>query len=1202
MLAGIGKSMRMERMSEMLVKDWIRPSGPASEMAGQNGEMDPMCGSVEYKDEIDAEFSSNEASRLEYLKRKASDNAFQRLRTVAETVNGQTRHRTKLLWSVHYETTVYSTNRGYCGTREDEEPDANRAPLVDRTIAQQVFGSEASAPLSLAEFRKHLQKPENMKQINILRIISGLTTHVLTYMKHLPFAQPDMAYAMRIFNEVDDIFCKEYNIPRPSPRKQSKRKMTLLTFVVESAVVSKFYTQESASDFKDMLPNADGYVANFSPKQLVDVVESLQMHVDQEKILLALSHSYDHFNSTAAHCFHVKLLLAQLHGCEIDKKRLPPISDDKVAWATPPPRAPHDRNAQTGINQGAATSSSTEVRTDHIVQPDTTNSAMESAYDDGNSSDEEAAKSNSQFQSTASRKRKAVDEANEERAYLSDEAHQEREAIVSNNERPVVPMALEGADSGVQMAQGNHGRTKHTYNYGDSGMASVVQEHLCTRKTVRDFAIGQQQQIRYRNILSGKLQSGVTKRRNGQKLTDHIKTAMTTMVETTDNNGNKAINAQFVDAGDPAPPSLDQVAAVCMPNVQDLIDAGHPENLINHVSTTGFIDNKFLCVENAVLGTQSGDRSGWTYDLKHHALKQSDTAADGDKEKGAKYFPNAAAYSFDWVNLNVMASDDQLNKKQRLVKATDHIYNAAQQGTSVLNGGNVVQDTGLPRISVRDAIYLVFAPNGDNNVLLSKQSAKHAELPQDDETKEAGTFSMIQKDGEIPISSSLQARGVLATRHSLNTTKELAEKEKQSLPKCVQGFVHHGDSQLKLDHLIRENDFVAAIPTDSYVYGQPVRFKNGVFQVHKKYMSSHTQFALLIAADLATKPGVMHIGDVNDSTRFGTFSVPTSLKRPRHVIPTVQTSEQASTSDDEDENNEDVSSLFFGWDMLSMYLTYTAASFFYNDCEAYVTAMRNKFPEVFTEEKKETMDRLPHLIMRYAGRQTGPGHKTLIPLSTKVPLKESRIRKVEEGVTSHAMADSDIAIAKYLSMFHPNATPIKPTDLEVSDWKNEQEGGMAMPSMKGNLFARSTWVNFTREVMTNRMAMSCQDSKALARLRDWGLFLRTRVLTHRIVDSANATDDSMKDVDLKHYSRMSFLGENTWHAIEREERMARKRVRQTGKNTMDETKRQKMQTKLREIDTLMQNSFDCNEVDDSDLPRAKKTPAGSNSAAGPSSS
>lgn len=121
----------------MFVKDWIRPAGPASEMAGQNGELDPICGSVEYHDEMTEEFSSNLAPRLEYLKRKASDNAFQRLRTCPELVNGQTRYRTKLLWSVHYETTVFSTNRGMCGTKEDEEPDANRAALVDRTVAQQ---------------------------------------------------------------------------------------------------------------------------------------------------------------------------------------------------------------------------------------------------------------------------------------------------------------------------------------------------------------------------------------------------------------------------------------------------------------------------------------------------------------------------------------------------------------------------------------------------------------------------------------------------------------------------------------------------------------------------------------------------------------------------------------------------------------------------------------------------------------------------------------------------------------------------------------------------------------------------------------------------------------------------------------------------------------------------------------------------------
>ena len=329
---GIGKSLRADRMRRLLCPGWMVESGGGSKKAGQNGGFDVECGRLVYHDEIMKEYCSGDSERLEYLKRISMDQSYSNTRTVpVMNPDGTQTFSTKVLHTHHFESWLMATNCGPLGVKGEEMSDSRHA-LSDRSISHVAFQTATGGGYSNSEFENALKSPEMHAKVLQFRVISGLTAMVLLYLKHLPWAQPDFTYATRLFTEWDKILFDEYNLPVPSPRKQAKRRMVLLTLVVEAAVVDKFFLQESAFSYPDMLPNEDGSINPFEIAQLVDVVKMTQVTLDFETMHTAWSHSLDHSPATSSHVFHTKVILSQLHGNDLDQKS---YDDDSIPYPTP---------------------------------------------------------------------------------------------------------------------------------------------------------------------------------------------------------------------------------------------------------------------------------------------------------------------------------------------------------------------------------------------------------------------------------------------------------------------------------------------------------------------------------------------------------------------------------------------------------------------------------------------------------------------------------------------------------------------------------------------------------------------------------------------------------------------------------------------------------------------------------------------------
>jgi hypothetical protein len=287
-IPGGGKSMRAQRLKFMLCDGWVEESGGGSAKAGQNGGMDVTCGRLCYYDELPEDFTNAHGNRMEYLKRITMEQSFQHQRSVKCTnfTTGADSFQTQMLYTIHYESHVASTNCGVLGLKSSEDPTTTRLALSDRSFAHVVHpyneSPDGDAASGNSEFRTLSRCEEVQRSLNKLRVVSCLTAFVLIFIKHIPQYQPDFTFATNLCSKFDDILWNEYNLPKPSRRKLTKRRMLLQLFAVESAVVQKFVFQDFAMDYKDMVPNADGSINPFSVDQLVDVVVGLQRCLDHE--------------------------------------------------------------------------------------------------------------------------------------------------------------------------------------------------------------------------------------------------------------------------------------------------------------------------------------------------------------------------------------------------------------------------------------------------------------------------------------------------------------------------------------------------------------------------------------------------------------------------------------------------------------------------------------------------------------------------------------------------------------------------------------------------------------------------------------------------------------------------------------------------------------------------------------------------------
>ena len=277
--------------------------------------MEWTCGRLLYYDEIMKEFASNESSRLEFLKQISWDQAVQHLRSVkAIGRNGIENWVTLVLHTIHYESHWISTNLGPCGIKGNEEPTDNRMALLDRTFCHCVQGANSDAvSFSEEDFASLFSDPNFLIKLDRFRVMTGLTAMTLIFIKNIPFCHPDIAYALTLFSALDSMLWEEYNLPRPSPRKQTKRRMVLMVLAAESALAHKFFLKESAAAYKDMHPDDDDLLAPWNIAQMVDIVKGLQEGISFETAINAWSHGTDYHTALAPHVMHTKTLLAQLH-------------------------------------------------------------------------------------------------------------------------------------------------------------------------------------------------------------------------------------------------------------------------------------------------------------------------------------------------------------------------------------------------------------------------------------------------------------------------------------------------------------------------------------------------------------------------------------------------------------------------------------------------------------------------------------------------------------------------------------------------------------------------------------------------------------------------------------------------------------------------------------------------------------------------
>jgi hypothetical protein len=253
------------------------------------------------------------------------------VKTVGST--GVESFTTVVLDSIHYESYLMATNCGPLGLKADVEPNTNRTALSDRSIAHVVSAADDEDNGGDVDFDVEKCSDEMKARINMTRVISCLTAYVLVFIKHQPHFRPNLTYANMLCNEWNNILWREYNLPRPSKRKKIKLRMTLEQLCVQSAVHEKFAVSEAAVDFADMVPDANGDLSPFCIEQLADVVVSLQRCLDLEVIHTAWSHSLDHSPATSSHVFQMKTVLSQLHGNPLDRRTLVgdmPRDDDDI--------------------------------------------------------------------------------------------------------------------------------------------------------------------------------------------------------------------------------------------------------------------------------------------------------------------------------------------------------------------------------------------------------------------------------------------------------------------------------------------------------------------------------------------------------------------------------------------------------------------------------------------------------------------------------------------------------------------------------------------------------------------------------------------------------------------------------------------------------------------------------------------------------
>jgi hypothetical protein len=196
----------------------------------------------------------------------------------------------------------------------------------------------------------------------------------------------------------------------------------------------------------------------------------------------------------------------------------------------------------------------------------------------------------------------------------------------------------------------------------------------------------------------------------------------------------------------------------------------------------------------------------------------------------------------------------------------------------------------------------------------------------------------------------------------------------------------------------------------------------------------------------------------------------------------------ASMSVEEDAR---IPSMPYDWDMLQMFLTCKMAETLHHDVKEYVANMRSHYKDVFTEEASETLRDLPQMSLRFPGFGNDPDALAVLePLSVKLSLEQPEGRYEDLGRKRKRQDDDVSDMAKAAAHSLINGRLLSHDDPAVRAFEAEQRGGGGSCSLKGNLFARSSWLHFTLAQLDGRGMLTDAE---MERTHDQGVCLRQRI-------------------------------------------------------------------------------------------------------------
>ena len=1007
--------------------------------------------------------------------------------------------KTRIIRTIHYETRVISTNYGPLGVSDKVEIDDSRKALTERSWAAIVHPNTMASQAEDAKFKHDMTTTELRVRINQLRVVSCLCAYVLVFIKELPFCRPNLRYAMRLTDEWDRIFREEYDIPTCTDRKKIKLRMLFELFAVEGAVVEKFFScMESSVEFPDMRPNEDGTLDEWDVTQLADVVRNLQRHLDPENILNAWSHNMDHTPSTTAMAFHLKTVLAQMHGDAIDLRRLRTGGDASVS-VPEPPAAPQAETAVkcADIERGCADA----MEVDATPPP----------------------------------------------------------------ARGRLPVGANAGDPPVQPAAETGGPTPGGFRFKQI-MAEGLTRSDCS-------VLGQQLSARrqLRNKMSCALAdsgSAAGRARPGETETTRIGRVVA---------ANPALRQVHLPNGSgPVELSAAQVAGSHLPTLDEVLNSGVPQELLNHALVGMSHSVKTLGLDHGLAMLGMSATTKWEYrKLKHNS-----------------HYPGPADWDFYYArvkppkSLNASSAPPAEMPDAVGPGASPAPDGGGPRGGGGGGGGGAVGAVGGGRCWARRAALKIMSESNNGEMFSMPKEKNVTEaiyrdmvLQLADANDRSNMHNVPQRREEdykrvkslhsdfTPIDC--QPHGKPSDANTINPDcifERRLVKPSFSMParsSRIECGLPHEDNlyQRRLDHLNDNCALPTCVRPQQFTRAAPImedKEPGGSLYFNKWVSAGHAAWVVEISAMLANVAGLsgsdLHVApdslkvqafrgvesedaaEEQPESGLGRGPVPPSeaARRaadetavPRELARAVSapgssgggSSSLGPTSEDERAKAEamplrqdtKVTTMYYEWDMQATALTIIANDMLHYDCEDNFDAAIDNYPDVFevpaagpqaagrNQLRQRMMRDRPQHSLRFSARPGTAAH-ILVPLTRAVPLRASRHIKACKPT-----ANCELSLSETYKLLQQESLaegrPLSFSSVQYMNAESKLKNTDDLEELTGNLFARSTWVHFTNKQLDKRGHLTDAEQD---RLVDHGVYIRLQVRNAR---AANPTPD-----------------------------------------------------------------------------------------------